>query len=148
MLTVLSGDKRAQGTSIKRISDKCEWSYQIIFTNTHISLSPVVRVWAGVVLCVGVWRLNTGWRRMMEEPLQMSGERRLVINYGDATIGAPQHSFVMVALAHRRICNIWPFSANFIGMLKDEKKLRVPDARKPDIRFAPGAGCHLLTADR
>ena len=59
----------------------------------------------------------------MEEPLQMSGERRLVINYGDATIGAPQHSFVMVALAHRRICNIWPFSANFSGMPKDEKKL-------------------------
>ena len=82
----------------------------------------------------------------MEEALQMSGERRLVINYGDATIGAPQHSFVMVALAHRRICNIWPFSANFSGMLKDEKK--EPDARKPDIRFAPGAGCHLLTADR
>ena len=86
----------------------------------------------------------------MEEALQMSGERRLVINYGDATIGAPQHSFVMVALAHRRICNIWPFSANFSGMVNrgDEKKLRVPDARKPNIRSAPGAGCHLLTADR
>ena len=28
----------------------------------------------------------------MEEALQMSGEPRLVINYGDATIGDPLHS--------------------------------------------------------
>ena len=84
----------------------------------------------------------------MEEALQMSGEPRLVINYGDVTIGAPRHSFVMVALAHRRIYNVWPFTANFSSKLNprtgDEERIQVPDARKA----APGASCHLLTADR